>query len=109
MVSVEEEDLCRRRNGLEMACRHDDEDHDDGGQMMLKLLLWIKETVEKDSVREVIEARVRRILTTTRSDDDVELSMITACLLLILLVFVSMIFCFCSSGSDNMICSFLKV
>ena len=72
VVSVEEEDLCLRRNGLDMACRHDDEDHDDGGQMMLKLLLlWVKETVEKDSVREVIEARVRRILTTTRSDDDV--------------------------------------
>mmetsp|Transcript_25186 Transcript_25186/g.38664 ORF Transcript_25186/g.38664 Transcript_25186/m.38664 type:complete len:84 (-) Transcript_25186:171-422(-) len=81
-----------------MACRHDDED-DDGGQMMLKLLLlWVKETVEKDSVREVIEARVRRILTTTRSDDDVELSMITVCLLLILRIVVSMIFCYLFFG-----------
>jgi len=78
--------------------------------MLKLLLLWVKETVEKDSVREVIEARVRRMLITTRSDDD-ELSMITVCLLLILLVAVSMIFCFCSSGSDNMKCSssFLKV
>ena len=100
MVSVEEEDLCRRRNGLEMACRHgDDDDHDDGGQiMMLKLLLlWVKETVEKDSEREVIEARVRRILITTRSDND-ELSMINVCLLLILLVVVSMIFCYLFFG-----------
>ena len=100
VVSVEEEDLCRRRNGLEMACRHgDDDDHDDGGQiMMLKLLLlWVKETVEKDSEREVIEARVRRILITTRSDND-ELSMINVCLLLILLVVVSMIFCYLFFG-----------
>mmetsp|Transcript_16747 Transcript_16747/g.28328 ORF Transcript_16747/g.28328 Transcript_16747/m.28328 type:complete len:85 (-) Transcript_16747:173-427(-) len=82
-----------------MACRHDDEDHDDGGQMMLKLLLlWVKETVEKDSVREVIEARVRRILITIRSDDDDELSMINVCLLLILLVVVSMIFCYLFFG-----------
>lgn len=38
---------------------------------MLKLWnLWFKETVEKDSVREIIEASVSRMLIITRSDDD---------------------------------------
>jgi len=44
---------------------------------MLKLWnLWFKEIVEKDSVREIIEASVSRMLIITRSDDDDELSSI---------------------------------
>ena len=44
---------------------------------MLKLWnLWFKETVEKDSVREIIEASVSRMLIIARSDDDDELSSI---------------------------------
>ena len=45
--------------------------------MMFKLWnLWCKETVEKDSVREVIEASVSRMPITAISDDDNELDSI---------------------------------
>ena len=51
-----------------MAWRHDEVDD---GEWMLKLWnLWFKEIVEKDSVREIIEASVSRMLIITRSDDD---------------------------------------
>ena len=70
-VEVEED---RRRKGLVMAWRHDEVDD---GEWMLKLWnLWFKEIVEKDSVREIIEASVSRMLIITRSDDDDELSSI---------------------------------
>ena len=52
-----------------MAWRRHDEVDD--GERMLKLWnLWFKETVEKDSVREIIEASVSRMLIIARSDDD---------------------------------------
>ena len=65
---VEGDDEDRRRRGFVMACRDDDDEEE---QMFKLLLRRCKEAIEKDSVREIIEAWTRRtMLTTARFDND---------------------------------------
>jgi len=78
----------RRRNGLVRACRHDEE-------WNLHLLCRVKVTAaEKDSVRDAIEARMRKIIIIAIGEEELKTIII---LLRLLLLFFSLYLPRCSS------------
>jgi hypothetical protein len=58
-----------RRNGLVRACRHDGDDEDATGELKL-LLRRVMVTAEKDSVRDAIEARMKKMIIVTTGEDE---------------------------------------